>query len=82
MKLNWVKIRTATPIAATNNQSDFIGAFFHRLTPLLTVYSFRADPRRGGRAVTGGAFPCVRYPASGTACEAGYLLDPSASVSF
>ena len=27
-KLAWVKIRTAAPIAAANNQSDLIGAFF------------------------------------------------------
>ena len=45
-KLAWAKIRTAAPIAAATNQSDLIGAFFHRLTPLTSVYSFRADPRR------------------------------------
>ena len=33
--LAWAKIRTAAPIAAASNQSDLIGAFFLRLTPLM-----------------------------------------------
>jgi hypothetical protein len=45
-KLAWAKIRTAAPIAAASNQSDLIGAFFHRLTPFPSVYAFSADPRR------------------------------------
>ena len=59
-KLAWAKIRTATPIAAASNQSDLIGAFFHRLTPLAPVYAFREDPRRAECSRRTSA-PCNRY---------------------
>jgi hypothetical protein len=81
-KLAWAKIRTAAPIAAASNQSDLIGAFFHRLTPSVSVYVFSVDPRRAetragflpdpvptGLAAITGALPWV-YPVDRLAFQA------------